>query len=279
MIQTATQLKALIRNMSNGKSKSAQLLTRSYMMERFLERLSLSKYRDMFILKGGMLIASMVGVTARSTRDIDATVRGINVSMEDIEAMLIEIVSVPIDDKVNFQIKKTSKIMEEANYPGIRVTMETEFDGMRIPLKIDISTGDVITPKEIDYKFKLMLENRYVNILAYNMETVLAEKMETIISRALTNTRMRDFYDIHILLQLYSDSISTNDLKDAILATAKRRKTLTYVENGNETLNEIQEDKGLQELWKSYQKEFSYAANYSWEEIMNSVQNLYKMMF
>ena len=279
MIQTATQLKALVRNMSKGKSKTAQLLTRSYMMERFLERLSLSGYKDMIILKGGMLIASMVGVTARSTRDIDATVRGIEVTIENVEKVLADIASIPIDDNVNFRIKKTSKIMEEANYPGIRVNMETEFDGMRIPLKIDVSTGDVITPREIDYKFKLMLEDRYINILAYNTETVLAEKMETIISRALTNTRMRDFYDIHVLLQLYGNSISIEDLRNAILATAKKRKTFAYMENGTETLAEIQESKGLRDHWNTHQKEFSYAANYSWEEIMHSVQNLYKMMF
>jgi len=279
MIKTATQLKALIHNMAKGESKVAQLLVRNYMMERFLERLSISKYRDMMILKGGMLIASMVGVTARSTRDIDATVRGIAMSEEEVERVLVDIAAIPMADNVNFNIKNISQIMEEANYPGVRVAMETEFDGMRVPLKIDISTGDIITPREISYKFKLMLEDRFINILAYNIETVLAEKIEMIVSRVLMNTRMRDFYDIHILLQLHRETISEEDLKDALMATAQRRKALSLLEDGNATLVEIRESEELQRLWRAYQDKFSYAVDYSWESIMNSVQNLYKTVF
>ena len=196
MIKTARQLKDLIRNLSRKKSADAQLLMRNYMMERFLERISLSEYRDKFILKGGMLVAAMVGLDARSTMDLDAPVKGANVNVEDIENLISAIVSVPLDDGVKFQLKSISEIMDETEYPGIRVNMTTTFDGVVTPLKIDISTGDAITPREIRYSFKLMLEDRSIDIWAYNLETVLAEKLETIITRTTTNTRMRDFYDI-----------------------------------------------------------------------------------
>lgn len=193
MIKTAKQLKDLIRNLSKEKSADAQLLMRNYMMERFLERISLSEYKDKFILKGGMLVAAMVGLDARSTMDLDATIKGANVTVEDMKNIISAIVSVPLEDGVSFRVKKISEIMDEAEYPGVRIGLETKFDGVITPLKIDISAGDVITPREVRYHFKLMLEERTIDVWAYNLETVLAEKLETIISRTITNTRMRDF--------------------------------------------------------------------------------------
>ena len=216
MIKTARQLKDLIRNLSKDKSADAQILMRNYMMERFLERISLSEYRDKFILKGGMLVAAMVGLDARSTMDIDATVKGATVGIEEVENMIASIISVPVDDGVEFRVKRISEIMDEAEYPGIRISMETEFDGVITPLKIDISTGDAITPREVRYSFKLMLEDRSIEIWAYNLETVLAEKLETVVSRATTNTRMRDFYDLHILSQLISGRRSLQRPRNAV---------------------------------------------------------------
>ena len=206
MIKTARQLKDLIRNLSKDKSADAQILMRNYMMERFLERISLSE-RDKFILKGGMLVAAMVGLDARSTMDIDATVKGATVGIEEVENMIASIISVPLDDGVEFRVKRISEIMDETEYPGIRVSMETEFDGVIIPLKIDISTGDAITPSEVQYSFKLMMEDRSIEVRAYNLETVLAEKLETVVSRAAANTRMRDFYDLHVLSLTHGQSI------------------------------------------------------------------------
>lgn len=224
MIKSSRQLKDLIRNLSKKNAADAQILMRSYMMERFLERVSLSAYRDRFILKGGMLVAAMVGLGVRSTMDLDATVKGADVNAKDVEKMISEIIMVPIEDGIIFQVNSISEIMEEAEYPGIRVTMTALFDGVRTPLKIDISTGDAITPKEIRYSFKLMLEDRSIAILAYNLETVLAEKLETIITRTTTNTRMRDFYDISVLLQLYGDTLNRQFLHE-LLATARKRGT------------------------------------------------------
>ena len=277
MIKTARQLKDLIRNLSREKSADAQLLMRNYMMERFLERISLSEYRDKFILKGGMLVAAMVGLDARSTMDLDATVKGANVNVEDIENLISAIVSVPIDDGVKFQLKSISEIMDEAEYPGIRVSMTTTFDGVVTPLKIDISTGDAITPREVRYSFKLMLEDRSIDIWAYNLETVLAEKLETIITRTTTNTRMRDFYDIYILDQLHGNTLNRQTLHDALLATAKKRGTERHLAEAMDVLNEVESSPVMQKLWESYRRKFSYAADLEWSIIMGAVRSLYAL--
>ena len=280
MITTARQLKDLVRNLSKKKSADAQILMRNYMMERFLERISLSEYKNQFILKGGMLVAAMVGLDARATMDLDATIKGTNVSVEDVEMIISQIISIPLDDGVSFRIKRISEIMEEADYPGVRVSMETKFDGVITPLKIDISTGDIITPREIKYNFNLMLENRTIEVWAYNLETVLAEKLETVISRNVTNTRMRDFYDIYILQKLYGEQLSKDVLWDALVATAKKRETLEQIETEDidEVFDEIQSSSVMENLWKAYQRNYSYSADIPWHTIMKSIRTLYEII-
>lgn len=280
MITTARQLKDLIRNMSKKKSADAQILMRNYMMERFLERISLSEYKNQFILKGGMLVAAMVGLDARATMDLDATIKDTNVSVEDVEMIISKIISIPLNDGVLFRIKRISEIMEEADYPGVRVSMETKFDGVITPLKIDISTGDIITPREIKYNFNLMLENRTIEVWAYNLETVLAEKLETVISRNVTNTRMRDFYDIYILQKLYGEQLSKDVLWDALVATAKKRETLEQIETEDidEVFDEIQSSSVMENLWKAYQRNYSYSADIPWHTIMKSIRTLYEII-
>lgn len=279
MITTARQLKDLIRNLSKKKSADAQILMRNYMMERFLERISLSEYKDKFILKGGMLVAAMVGLDARATMDLDATIKGANVSLTDVATIISNIIAIPIDDGVSFRIKRISEIMEEADYPGVRVSMETKFDGVITPLKIDISTGDVITPKEIRYRFNLMLEDRTIEVWAYNLETVLAEKLETVISRNVTNTRMRDFYDIYILQKLHGEQLNKEILWNALVATARKRGTLEQIESGDirEIFDEIETSSVMENLWKAYQKNYSYAVDISWHIVMESVRYLYQI--
>ena len=197
--------------------------------------------------------------------------------MEAIKNIITDIVSVPLEDGVTFRIKQISEIMDEAEYPGVRVSIETEFDGVRTPLKIDISTGDVITPKEIQYSFNLMLEDRSIDVWAYNLETVLAEKLETVIARNITNTRMRDYYDIYILLKLYGNTLNTKVLGEALQATAKKRETEYHLQDTQEIFDEIQNDSNMQKLWKSYQKKFPYAVDISWHMVMQSVRELYCM--
>ena len=280
MITTARQLKDLVRNLSKKKSADAQILMRNYMMERFLERISLSEYKNQFILKGGMLVAAMVGLDARATMDLDATIKDTNVSVEDVEMIISKIISIPLNDGVLFRIKRISEIMEEADYPGVRVSMETKFDGVITPLKIDISTGDIITPREIKYKFNLMLEDRTIEVWAYNLETVLAEKLETVISRNVTNTRMRDFYDIYILQKLYGEQLSKDVLRDALVATAKKRETLEQIETEDidEVFDEIQSSSVMENLWKAYQRNYSYSADIPWHTIMKSIRTLYEII-
>ena len=274
MIKTSRQLKDLIRNLSKDKSADAQVLMRNYMMERFLERISLSEYRDRFILKGGMLVASMVGLDARSTMDIDATVKGATVNIEEVRNIITAVTAVPLDDGVTFRIKRIDEIMDEAEYPGIRVSMETTFDRVITPLKIDISTGDAITPCEVKYSFKLMLEDRSIDIWAYNLETVLAEKLETIVSRATANTRMRDFYDLYILNRLYGRDIVAENLYAALIATAKKRVTEKYLADASAVFDEVENDANMNKLWQAYRKKFAYAADLSWTAVMASVRNL-----
>ena len=272
MIHSSKQLKDLIRNLSKEVGIEAHVLIRKYMMERFLERVSSSKYNGSFILKGGMLVAAFVGVEARATMDIDTTIKGIPVTMVDMERTITEISNIDLDDNVKFRIKKVSEIMDEAEYSGIRFSMDAVLDGAVIPLKIDISTGDVITPREIAYSYKLMFEDRTIPIMTYPIETVLAEKLETVISRSITNTRMRDFYDIHILLK--SQNINADILALALERTAKKRGNFSLLENAESVLKIVKSDEDMKRLWDIYQKKFKYAGEYTWDEVIHSVREL-----
>lgn len=272
MIHSSKQLKDLIRNLSKEVGIEAHVLIRKYMMERFLERVSSSKYNGSFILKGGMLVAAFVGVEARATMDIDTTIKGIPVTIVDMERTITEISNIDLDDNVKFRIKKVSEIMDEAEYSGIRFSMDAVLDGAVIPLKIDISTGDVITPREIAYSYKLMFEDRTISIMTYPIETVLAEKLETVISRSITNTRMRDFYDIHILLK--SQNINADILALALERTAKKRGNFNLLENAESVLKIVKSDEDMKRLWDIYQKKFKYAGEYTWDEVIHSVREL-----
>ena len=272
MIHSSKQLKDLIRNLSKEVGIEAHVLIRKYMMERFLERVSSSKYNGSFILKGGMLVAAFVGVEVRATMDIDTTIKGIPVTMGDMERTITEISNIDLEDNVKFRIKKVSEIMDEAEYSGIRFSMDALLDGAVIPLKIDISTGDVITPREIAYSYKLMFEDRTIPIMTYPIETVLAEKLETVISRSITNTRMRDFYDIHILLK--SQNINADILALALERTAKKRGNFNLLENAESVLKIVKSDEDMKRLWNIYQKKFKYAGEYTWDEVIHSVREL-----
>lgn len=266
MFHTSRQLKDQIRNLSTSKGIESHILIRNYMTERFLERISLTTFRDKFILKGGMLVTAMVGIGSRATMDVDTTLKGAPLTVESIKQIFEEIIKFQINDGVEFQIKKIVEIMEEAEYPGIRVSMEALFDGVRTPLKIDISTGDVITPNEVSFEIPLMFENRKIPVWAYNLETVLAEKMETIIVRNVTNTRMRDLYDIFILQKLYAEHFDLQVFSQALDATASHRGPKKYLSNISEILDEIEQSTVQKNLWISYQKNFSYANSIAWED-------------
>ena len=275
-MRNSQQIKDLIKNLAKKKDINAQILLRNYMLERLLERISLSDYKDNFILKGGMLVAALVGVDIRSTIDMDATIKNYPVSLEAIEKAFNSIISVPIDDGITMTIKKIDEIRDEDEYSGFRVSLDAKLDNARITVKVDITTADKITPKEVIYKFDLLLEDRSIEILAYNIETVLAEKIETIISRSIANTRMRDFYDIYILLELQIENIDFKVLSKAIINTAEKRNTRNVISEGDLILDEIFSDENMLKSWANYQLKYSYAEGISWEEIKESVYMIWK---
>ena len=196
---TPEQIKGRIKSVAKQNNADARTLMRIYMMERFLERLAQSEYRDNFIIKGGILVTAMIGVAHRSTMDIDTSMKNLNLSAEDALRVVNQVKDIDLDDGVSFEVKDVSNIMDEMEYPGIRVTMNANVGRLITPLKIDISTGDVITPRAIEFNYDLLLEDRSISLWSYNLETILAEKLQTVLARGILNTRMRDFYDIRIM--------------------------------------------------------------------------------
>lgn len=275
MIKTAMQLKALTRNRSEGDSFKAQVLIRNFMMERLLERIALSSYKDNFILKGGLLISSLVGNDYRKTMDMDTTIKNIEMSVENVRDILAEICAVELDDNVSFEIISVDTIMDEAEYGGLRVNLKAKLDMMLVPLKIDISTGDIITPDSVEYEYKLLYENRNILIRAYNLETVLAEKIETILARSTANTRLRDFYDLYILQAVYSNKINMKILNQALVSTSEKRLSSKNLDIAEEIFDALLQSDEMRTLWKNYQSKFDYAEGLDWDIIMESVRLIY----
>ena len=273
-MKNAMQLKAIIKNIAKEKSISAQIVMQNYMLERFLERVSLSKYRSTFILKGGFLIAAIVGLDTRATMDIDATIKGAALTKDNLAKMFNEIVRVFIDDDIMFKINAISEIRESDEYNGYRVALIAEYPPMAIPLKLDITTGDKITPKEIEYEFKLLTEDRKISVLAYNLETILAEKLETIIARGDQNTRSRDYYDIYILHKLQMNNIDFAILKQAFTATCKKRNSIHLINNSEKILLSVKDSTEMNNQWKRYQKDFDYANDIVFEDTCDSALSL-----
>lgn len=276
-MNNAMQLKGIIKNMAAKTGIKANALLQNYMLERLLERISVSEYKCKFILKGGMLISAMVGLDSRTTMDMDATIKGIDFSKEALLSILEQIIIVSVQDDVRFDLKGIEEIREESEYGGYRISLDATYETIVVPLKIDISTGDIITPKEVLYSFDLLFEDRKIEILAYNLETVLAEKFETIISRGLLNTRARDFYDAYILTTLQEKNINRVDFKNALTSTATKRETLDKVNNSLSITREIQDDKTLQNIWKAYTKKFDYAEDILFEDTIAALKKLFDM--
>lgn len=239
---TPEQIKGRIKSVAKQNNADARTLMRIYMMERFLERLAQSEYRDNFIIKGGILVTAMIGVAHRSTMDIDTSMKNLNLSAEDALRVVNQVKDIDLDDGVSFEVKDVSNIMDEMEYPGIRVTMNANVGRLITPLKIDISTGDVITPRAIEFNYDLLLEDRSISLWSYNLETILAEKLQTVLARGILNTRMRDFYDIRMLLDTYEDKVNKVVLKDAFAATCNKRGTDHLQEQAEEIIKIIEAD-------------------------------------
>ena len=248
------------------------------MFERIIERLSVSPYKDRFILKGGLLISAILGVAERTTMDMDTTVKGLPMDEQNIRKAISEILNQPVDDGIEFQLLDLTPIREDDEYENFRASIQAAYGKMKIPMKIDITTGDEITPKEIQFSYPFLFDDRRVMVKAYTQETILAEKYETIIRRNVGNTRARDFYDLHLLYRLYRENADWNLLKQAVLATAKKRDSLSVLQDTERILLALEESTVLQDLWKRYQTQNLYAREITYPAIMESVKGFAEKM-
>lgn len=270
-MKNAMQLKAIVKNIAKEKRISAILVMQNYMLERFLERVSLSPYRNNFIIKGGFLIASMIGLDSRTTKDMDATIKGYPVSAESVQKMIESILAVPVDDHISFTLKGIGEIREDDEYGGYRVSLTADYETMAVPIKLDITTGDMITPKEIEYEYKLMLEDRRISVMAYNLSTILAEKLETVVSRGDQNTRPRDYYDIYILTRLQAENINTVTLKEALISTAQKRGSTEIIRHYREIIQVVMGSTAMNTRWNDYRKDYEYAAGIEFDAACSTV--------
>ncbi len=273
-MKNAMQLKALIKNFALDKEIMPQAVLQNYMLERFLERMSRSQYKDKFILKGGMLIAALIGIDIRTTMDMDATLKNMTLTKESVTKALNDIFSIQLSDNITFNLLKIENIRDDDVYGGYRASINAAFDTLNVTLKIDLTTGDKITPKEVNYKFNLLFEDRTINILAYNPETILAEKYETILRRSVLNTRIRDFYDVYILIKLLLHNIDKALLLQAIEATANKRESMALLDNAKSIIEIIKNDEEMQSRWTLYQKDFSYAKDISWDQVIAVIEKI-----
>ncbi len=274
MIHTSKQLKDKVRNLSKGDNDIAKVLIRNFFMERFLERISVSDYHDHFILKGGMLVASIIGIDMRATMDIDATVKSLPMNANDVQKIISEICAISLEDNVTFCVTTVSDIMTDFKYPGIRMTLEAVLERMRQVIKIDISTDDVITPAAVEYEYKLRFEDRTIPLLTYNAETLLAEKIQTIIARGIANTRLRDYYDVHEIMKICASRVDKGILLQAFSATCKKRETMFSKEEMSETFTMIEKDAEMAKMWERFRKKNYFVGDLEWKEVLNSVLNV-----
>ena len=272
-MSNAMSLKARIRNIARQKNIPAQVVLQNYMFERLLVRLSASPYKDKFVLKGGMLVAAMVGLDNRATMDLDTTLKNLPLTPDAIRSALEQICAVPSGDTVNFEVGAISPIREDDAYGGYRVALTARFETLAVPLSIDVSTGDAITPHAIPYCFaEIFDEEKSYELWAYNVETVLAEKVETILRRGVFNTRPRDFYDAYILAT--TQPFDRTVFAEALRATAWHRGTTEQITDVPGILRSIRQSPELRAMWNKYQKQFGYAQNITYEQILDVVQGL-----
>ena len=270
----AMQLKAKIKNLALKNHVPAQAVLQNFMLERLLERISLSKYKDMVILKGGMLIASMVGINSRTTMDMDATLRGYPLTEKAIQAALSEICAIPLGDEVTLELDHIAPIREDDEYGGFRVAIIAKYESINTPLKIDITTGDIITPEAIRYAFQSNFEDKKIEVWAYNIETILAEKVETILRRSVLNTRPRDFYDVYIIMKTQRRAINKNIFRIALNATAQKRTSLAALRDQDKILQTIQTDTIMRQRWERYCKENYYANGIEFDVVIGILKEL-----
>ena len=270
MIKNAKSLMDRANNLAQRCDITTNEILQNYMFERVLERLSKSKYKNNFILKGGLLLSSIMGIDTRTTMDMDTCIKGINLDDTQLYEVLNEILSIDVNDNIKFYIKNSKPIREDDDYGGLKYNLLAQYENLRVNLSIDIATGDLITPKEIEYDYKMMFEDRSLQIMTYNIETITAEKFQTVISRGILNSRMKDYYDLYYLTtyKQYSKDI----LRQAIKNTFEKRNT--NIENVQKVISEIATSDFTENLWNEYRKKFKYAKNIEYEQIMKKIKLL-----
>lgn len=272
MIKNRDSLKAKISKLVAKTNISNKYIIQTFMFEALLKRISVSEYKDKFIIKGGLLLSSIFGVNLRSTMDLDTTIKGLPLNMQTIENVINKIISIDLADNIKLKIENIKDIRLEDEYSGFNVNLKAEFDGVKTNLLIDITTGDVITYKEVEFKYYTLFDDEAINIMTYNYETIIAEKFETIIFRNIDNTRMKDYYDLYMFVNLKWSEINKDILRKAIINTSKKRNTENYIEDANSYIEMIQEDDRLKSLWNSYVSNYEYAKDITFEDTINAIK-------
>lgn len=277
-MKTPEQLKGTIRSMAAKKNLRAQEVLQMFLFERILERVANSRFKDNFILKGGLLISSMIGITERTTMDMDTTVRGIQMEEDEIVSAVKEIVAIDVEDGIVFEYKGIEPIREEDAYNNFRVHLQAKYGKIDSPMKIDVTTGDAITPAAIQYDFPMLFEEKSIPVMAYTLETVLAEKYETIIRRNIGSTRARDYYDLHTLYRSRKSSVRPEILKAAVLHTAMKRDSVQDMQDWKEILKDIREEPAMYLLWDNYVAENKYIRELEFHIVLDTVEEVAKLL-
>lgn len=275
---TPEQLKGKIRSFANKNNVRAQEVLQMIMFEKLLSRLAVSDYCDNFIIKGGVLIASLIGVASRTTMDLDATIRGLKMERQEIEDVINDVLNIDLEDGVTFRFEHLSMIRKQDQYNNFRVHLSALFRKMIITLKIDITTGDIIIPAAIKYSYTKIFDGNPISILAYPVETVLAEKYETIISRNIAMTRARDYYDFFKLIKTQRENVDCELLKEAILRISEQRNSLDIIHDWESVLVDIKEASNLRDLWNNYKRNNQYISDIQFDEIIEVIHEVSKQL-
>ena len=265
-------IESTAKELSRIKNVDYYELLQRFMFERILERISVSKYNNNFIIKGGLLLSAMFGIDNRSTKDMDATIKGLNIDKEEMINILNEILCIDLQDGVNFDVIDITDIREDDEYGGNKYYIVGRLQNLKVNLEIDISTGDKITPRELKYKYPLIFNNKSILINTYNIETLVSEKIETILRRGIYNSRMKDFYDIYLFINKLVDDINYNNLRLAMKNTFEKRESLSYLEDYKYILSDISKNERLLSLWNKYISKNKYALGIDFKDIVSSLE-------
>lgn len=276
---TAEKLKIQVKTKAHENNSQPQDIMQMYFFERLLYRISISNYKHNFILKGGLLLSAIFGDERRTTQDMDTMIKGIELDFKEIKKVIEEIVDIELDDNIKYEVTKYKDIREGDKYGGIKIFLNAYKEHLKVPLSIDISFNDPITPKELRFKYKCIFDDSYINIMAYTIETIIAEKFQTLIEDNIGNTRLKDFYDLYMLITNYFDELDGDIIIKAIKRTFKRRE---YTYDFNEIIKTFEIIKNSEVLKDNYSNRYLpkniYAKDVSYEEIMSAISRIIKLL-